>query len=956
MNIYNFFERSLAARFYALLAVTSLILSAFPATFAEAVVPVDPPSITTQDAPKASYAVGEEVPMKSLRGGWQETGKIDVSLTSSNGGEFSGGNLSGDCNGGFSAVGSANIVSSADQIAFCYRNNNPGEDTITAVFTSGGDDIANKEEVKYKITVEGAAIEEEKKVDICHWNGHSYIFQNVSVNSLGNGHGNSGVNQGDIIPPTLPTFPNGFNWDWGESWLNNKCEDPAPQPIDVCPNIPDTQTEVPSGYLIDQSGSCVLEDQGSVDVCLNIKDIQETLPSGYEFVGQGVCEPTIDVVYGPYCGDGQVNQRWERCDGTEGCTEQCQPQEKNSCTDLTLVKINIENVENLVGGNGDMTDNLYVGGNTPIPNNVWFMVYWNGFYANDVDIAGYEDNPGLAVQRLKGSVRALMHGSKTAADEEHVNGTISFWSWDNSVEAKVVLSDSYGNNKLEGNYTDGSGLGKTNAVDDEVSVDNGVAKFWLTTTVADDGFYTKYSTPADCRPTQPVACQIGDNLLMNGSFERPVIARSWAPVTSVGWVTTKVIDNSPTTLEIWRNFMGGASDGRQNVELGGNEASQVTQTVATVPGATYELRFDFSPRIKTDLSENSVDALYDGNFLMNAQGDGSSLTQNTWTTYSQTFVALDNATDITLADVGTGPLGSYGSLVDNAVLCYVSGPEPETYRIDGYKYEYVHDSQSNTLAGWTINLYEMDDGDGVLVMSTTTDSNGYYYFEVEEGYYEVYEEMQENWQQYSVEQNSYGVEGDYCDFELYGDDEESHTCDFYNEYVGGSDPQDPGDDNPPTNEVDEDEEGPASYSSGTRTGRGAPAPQVLGVQTTSYCPFIEDYMQMGWNNDRFEVMKLQLFLNIFKSVYGGVDNPVTGFFGAITDANVKAFQEHFHQEVISPWFERGIVPHHEPTGFVYKTTLWKINSIVCPDYVETPSFEGENLQTNVKLNAVPVND
>jgi hypothetical protein len=108
-------------------------------------------------------------------------------------------------------------------------------------------------------------------------------------------------------------------------------------------------------------------------------------------------------------------------------------------------------------------------------------------------------------------------------------------------------------------------------------------------------------------------------------------------------------------------------------------------------------------------------------------------------------------------------------------------------------------------------------------------------------------------------------------------------------------------------------------------------------------------MQMGAQNDEMEVKKLQVFLNIFKGMFGGVENPVTGTFDTTTDANVKAFQEHFKTEILDPWYNLGIVPHNRPTGFVYKTTLWKINSIVCPDYAILPEFAGEDLNSNVDL-------
>lgn len=140
-----------------------------------------------------------------------------------------------------------------------------------------------------------------------------------------------------------------------------------------------------------------------------------------------------------------------------------------------------------------------------------------------------------------------------------------------------------------------------------------------------------------------------------------------------------------------------------------------------------------------------------------------------------------------------------------------------------------------------------------------------------------------------------------------------------------------------------------SSSSGTRINR--PIPQVLGVSatTTSVCSFITDYMQMGWNNDSFEVKKLQLFLNVFRNMFGGVENPVTGYFDAVTDANVKAFQAQYRSEVLDPWYTMGIVPHNEPTGFVYKTTKWKINDLVCPEYESVPNLAGEDLSKNVDL-------
>jgi hypothetical protein len=48
--------------------------------------------------------------------------------------------------------------------------------------------------------------------------------------------------------------------------------------VDVCPNIGDLQTEVPVGYLQDESGDCYL------DECLNLDELQKVIPEGYEKV------------------------------------------------------------------------------------------------------------------------------------------------------------------------------------------------------------------------------------------------------------------------------------------------------------------------------------------------------------------------------------------------------------------------------------------------------------------------------------------------------------------------------------------------------------------------------------------------------------------------------------------------------------------------------------------------
>lgn len=439
----------------------------------------------------------------------------------------------------------------------------------------------------------------------------------------------------------------------------------------------------------------------------------------YYCVGWNVPEETPEE-YAPYCGDGVINQNWEQCDGTGGCTEQCQYEGSERCTDLTLAKINVENVENT--GTGNMTSDLYLGQNVlPIPNNVWFMLHNNGSYANDPDISGYEDVPGLAIQRLTGQLRTVMYGTKTNADEEHVSGDITFWSFDDSVEAVVLQSDNSndnpGNNRLEGDWTDGSGIGSTNAGDDEAWIDNGTAHFWLTTTTADDGFYTTYSEPVVCEDepvlgcTDPAAmnydpaateddgsceyqvmtCPFGDNLLANGSFETPVVEdqKLWHSFSVVpGWTITQLVDGDPSELEIHRGWSGNeAADAAQYVELDGDDPNgssvRIAQEVTLEDGAQYELRWAFAPRQNTSASENQLSVLLDNVEVASSgpQAGIGTLSQGDWTQGMYQFVADSVSAEVAFEDAGSPQNDEYGTFLDDVVLCRIADPELTDYTL-----------------------------------------------------------------------------------------------------------------------------------------------------------------------------------------------------------------------------------------------------------------------------------
>lgn len=121
----------------------------------------------------------------------------------------------------------------------------------------------------------------------------------------------------------------------------------------------------------------------------------------------------------------------------------------------------------------------------------------------------------------------------------------------------------------------------------------------------------------------------------------------------------------------------------------------------------------------------------------------------------------------------------------------------------------------------------------------------------------------------------------------------------------------------------------SSNGGGTRTRLPLVTPQalVLGASTSNLeCGmYLQDYTRMGIENDAWEITKLQWFL-----AGQGFLVPVTGTFDSVTDKAVRDFQMKYQADVLTPWFTAGIVPHQNPTGWMYQLTRWKINNIVCP--------------------------
>jgi len=94
----------------------------------------------------------------------------------------------------------------------------------------------------------------------------------------------------------------------------------------------------------------------------------------------------------------------------------------------------------------------------------------------------------------------------------------------------------------------------------------------------------------------------------------------------------------------------------------------------------------------------------------------------------------------------------------------------------------------------------------------------------------------------------------------------------------------------------------------------ATAPVVINS-----CPLLTSYLQFGKSNNASDVTKLQAFLKESQ----GINVAINGVFDQQTENAVRAFQAKYLSQVMGPWGVK------QPSGYVYITTVKKINELAC---------------------------
>ena len=161
------------------------------------------------------------------------------------------------------------------------------------------------------------------------------------------------------------------------------------------------------------------------------------------------------------------------------------------------------------------------------------------------------------------------------------------------------------------------------------------------------------------------------NLILNGGFETPdVPTGGWAIYPDASLTSWTV--ESGAGLEIQDHAAGDPHGGNQLAELDSNNSSVISQTVSTVGGRSYQLRFWYSPRPNRPAGDNTIGAIVQVvsnnsllvNDIIGAAAAGGSNTS--WSEYVYNFVAVDGSTKIKFSDMGTN--NSYGGYLDDISL------------------------------------------------------------------------------------------------------------------------------------------------------------------------------------------------------------------------------------------------------------------------------------------------
>lgn len=173
---------------------------------------------------------------------------------------------------------------------------------------------------------------------------------------------------------------------------------------------------------------------------------------------------------------------------------------------------------------------------------------------------------------------------------------------------------------------------------------------------------------------------MGQNLLVNGDFEEPVVSNgNWSTFYNgsvPGWEIVSVPGINYSSdgrlgpeLEVWHNLnVYPPQNGNQNVELDSYHPCAIQQSITTQAGHSYELSLWYSPR--PGVAINTINVYWNGSQIDLLNG-----TVAEWINFKYTVLGTGGVVTVKLEDGSPDEAtGGLGGLLDNISLILLNDP------------------------------------------------------------------------------------------------------------------------------------------------------------------------------------------------------------------------------------------------------------------------------------------
>ena len=337
----------------------------------------------------------------------------------------------------------------------------------------------------------------------------------------------------------------------------------------------------------------------------------------------------------------------------------------------TSVRVRLQTITSLYPGSGNYLDNVTLNYIDCGPNTA--TIIGSNYFCDENDAT-------LSVTNATGAVNYLWsNGATTSSITVDQPGSyfvkVTFANGTSIISAPFVVADFLTSAGITGATSFCSGSTNT------LTATGGSSYLWNTgaTTasinVTTPGTYSvTISNSNGCSIVKEIVvttyactyCPASNNLLVNGSFENPVITSSWSMVSVPSW--TNLADNN--RIEVHKNVLGiPVPNGNQYIEVNGSALGKIYQDVTVLANKSLQLSFMY--RARTSAIEKIKVTLFDPTNNSNIYSFNATATTNLWKKITANYSSALNQTKVRILIEGvTGFSPGAGNLIDDVNFNY----------------------------------------------------------------------------------------------------------------------------------------------------------------------------------------------------------------------------------------------------------------------------------------------